>query len=56
MGFGVEAGTWKKDAGKFSYFIGTSMVWTGINNTTDKDKQFPKSDAAKFLSEGAISN
>jgi hypothetical protein len=27
MGFGVEAGNWKKDAGKFSYFIGTSMVW-----------------------------
>jgi hypothetical protein len=27
MGFGVEAGTWKKDAGKFSYFIGTSVVW-----------------------------
>jgi hypothetical protein len=29
MGFGVEAGTWNKDAGKFSYFIGTSMVWAG---------------------------
>ena len=29
MGFGVEAGTWNKDASKFSYFIGTSMVWTG---------------------------
>lgn len=27
IGFGVEAGNWKKDAGKFSYFIGTSMVW-----------------------------
>ena len=27
MGFGIEAGNWKKDAGKFSYFIGTSMVW-----------------------------
>jgi hypothetical protein len=28
MGFGLEAGNWKKDAGKFSYFIGTSMVWS----------------------------
>jgi hypothetical protein len=27
LGFGVEAGNWKKDTGKFSYFIGTSMVW-----------------------------
>ena len=27
MGFGVEAGTWNKDAGKFSYFMGTSVVW-----------------------------
>jgi hypothetical protein len=36
IGFGVEAGTWKKDAGKFSYFIGTSMVWA--NNTNTKIK------------------
>jgi hypothetical protein len=38
IGFGVEAGNWKKDAGKFSYFIGTSMVWaqnTGSNIKTD---------------------
>jgi len=27
IGFGVEAGTWNKDASKFSYFVGTSMVW-----------------------------
>jgi hypothetical protein len=27
IGFGAEAGTWNKDAGKFSYFVGTSMVW-----------------------------
>ncbi len=32
MGFGVEAGTWKKDAGKFSYFFGTSMVWAQSKN------------------------
>jgi hypothetical protein len=31
MGFGVEAGNWKKDAGKFSTFIGTSMVWANNN-------------------------
>ena len=36
MGFGVEAGNWKKDAGKFSYFIGTSLVWTSNNNTKIK--------------------
>jgi hypothetical protein len=36
MGFGVEAGNWKKDAGKFSSFIGTSLVWSGINNTKIK--------------------
>lgn len=42
MGFGVEAGTWNKEASKFSYFIGTSMVWTGINTdskTTATQKQ-----------------
>lgn len=36
MGFGVEAGSWKKDAGKFSYFIGTSLVWASNNNTKIK--------------------
>src|SRR5258708_38443322 len=36
MGFGVEAGSWKKDAGKFSYFIGTSLVWA--DNTHAKIK------------------
>jgi hypothetical protein len=36
MGFGVEAGTWKKDASKFSYFIGTSMVWADNSNTKVK--------------------
>jgi hypothetical protein len=36
MGFGVEAGSWKKDAGKFSYFIGTSMVWSQNNNLNSK--------------------
>ncbi len=36
MGFGVEAGTWNKDASKFSYFIGTSMVWNGYSNSAAK--------------------
>jgi hypothetical protein len=36
MGFGVEAGTWKKDAGKFSYFFGTSMVWAQNKNNDVK--------------------
>jgi hypothetical protein len=34
IGFGAEAGTWNKDSGKFSYFVGTSMVWVE-NNQTD---------------------
>jgi hypothetical protein len=34
MGFGVEAGTWKKDAGKFSYFIGTNLVWADSSNNS----------------------
>jgi hypothetical protein len=36
MGFGVEAGTWNKDAGKFSYFMGTSVVWAQNNYTKIK--------------------
>ncbi|HEY4935884.1 MAG TPA: hypothetical protein VII44_04855 [Puia sp.] len=36
MGFGVEAGTWNKDAGKFSYFIGTSMIRAGNTNSEVK--------------------
>ncbi len=36
MGFGVEAGTWNKDAGKFSYFMGTSVVWAENNYTNVK--------------------
>jgi hypothetical protein len=36
MGFGVEAGTWNKDAGRFSYFIGTSMAWAGTTQTDAK--------------------
>ena len=43
MGFGVEAGNWKKDAGRFSTFIGTSVMWADSKNsdtkTTTTDKQ-----------------
>jgi hypothetical protein len=28
MGFGIEAGKWTKDAGKFSYFLGTEILWS----------------------------
>ena len=36
IGFGVEAGTWNKDAGKFSYFIGTNLVWADSSNSKIK--------------------
>jgi hypothetical protein len=36
MGFGFEAGSWKKDAGKFSYFLGTSLVWSDSKNPDSK--------------------
>jgi hypothetical protein len=41
MGFGFEAGNWKKDAGKFSYFLGTSMVWANTNNAEVKSSSGP---------------
>lgn len=44
MGFGVEAGKWKKDEGKFSYFLGTTLAWT------ENDSRDPKtSDSFKEL-------
>jgi hypothetical protein len=36
IGFGIEGGNWKKDAGKFSYFFGTSIVWNNRLNTAAK--------------------
>jgi len=36
MGVGVEAGKWKKDAGKFSYFLGTSLVWADPGSRNQK--------------------
>jgi hypothetical protein len=52
MGFGVEAGTWNKDAGKFSYFIGTSMVWTGNNNSQSKTNISPNQTLLSFYVKG----
>lgn len=52
MGFGVEAGTWNKDAGKFSYFIGTSMVWAGNNNTDIKTSSSQKQALLSFYLKG----
>ncbi len=52
MGFGVEAGTWNKDAGKFSYFIGTSMVWAGYNNSDIKTSSSQKQALLSFYLKG----
>jgi hypothetical protein len=41
MGFGLEAGKWKKDAGKFSYFLGTEVLWT--NNEQNEGKTTTRS-------------
>ncbi len=37
LGFGIEAGNWQKDAGKFSYFLGTNMVWSQNTNSNIKN-------------------
>jgi hypothetical protein len=42
MGFGVEAGNWKKDTGKFSYFIGTNLVWGQYQNGNVKGQSSPQ--------------
>jgi hypothetical protein len=52
MGFGVEAGTWNKDAGKFSYFVGTSMIWVGNNNTEIKTSASQKQALLSFYLKG----
>lgn len=36
IGFGIEGGNWKKDAGKFSYFFGTSIIWNDKLNAVTK--------------------
>jgi hypothetical protein len=52
MGFGVEAGTWNKDAGKFSYFVGTSMVWVENNKAEVKTSASPKQALLSFYLRG----
>jgi hypothetical protein len=52
MGFGVEAGSWKKDAGKFSYFLGTSMVWAGNTNPENKTEASQKQVLLSFYVKG----
>jgi hypothetical protein len=52
IGFGVEAGTWNKDAGKFSYFIGTSLLWAGNNNSDVKTYTFQKQSLLSFYLKG----
>ena len=51
MGFGVEAGTWNKDAGRFSYFIGTSMAWAGTTQS-DLKGSTPKQSLLSFYVKG----
>jgi hypothetical protein len=46
MGFGIEAGTWNKEASKFSYFIGTNMVWS---NSTDIKAKTTSSESQVLL-------
>jgi hypothetical protein len=43
MGLGIEAGNWKKDAGKFSYFLGMEILW-------------PEEKETKLKTSGNISN
>jgi len=52
LGFGIEAGNWKKDVAKFSYFIGTSMVWNGNTNTNVKTKNSPNQMLLSFYVKG----
>jgi hypothetical protein len=52
MGFGAEAGTWNKDAGKFSYFVGTSLVWVENKQTDAKTINSPKQALLSFYLKG----
>ena len=53
MGFGIEAGSWNKDPGKFSYFIGTSMVWTETGyNPESKNETSAKQTLLSFYVKG----
>ncbi|HEV7423664.1 MAG TPA: hypothetical protein VGO21_00580 [Candidatus Paceibacterota bacterium] len=52
MGFGAEAGTWNKDAGKFSYFVGTSLVWVENKQTDAKTISSQKQALLSFYLKG----
>ncbi|HET7000386.1 MAG TPA: hypothetical protein VFI33_03725 [Puia sp.] len=52
IGFGAEAGTWNKDAGKFSYFVGTSMVWVENKPTDAKTISSQKQALLSFYLKG----
>ena len=52
VGFGAEAGTWNKDAGKFSYFVGTSMVWVENNQADAKTNSSQKQALLSFYLKG----
>lgn len=52
MGFGAEAGTWNKDAGKFSYFVGTSLVWINNNQANVKTTGSQKQTLLSFYLKG----
>jgi len=52
VGFGAEAGTWNKDASKFSYFVGTSMVWVENKQTDIKTISTQKQALLSFYLKG----
>ena len=52
IGFGAEAGTWNKDAGKFSYFVGTSMVWVDNKEADAKTVSSQKQTLLSFYLKG----
>jgi hypothetical protein len=52
VGFGAEAGTWNKEASKFSYFVGTSMVWVNNKQTDVKTISNQKQTQLSFYLKG----
>jgi hypothetical protein len=52
MGFGVEAGKWKKDAGKFSYFLGTEVLWGSSQENNGKTTTRSKTVVISFYVKG----
>ncbi|MDP4249483.1 MAG: hypothetical protein Q8918_05150 [Bacteroidota bacterium] len=52
MGVGIEAGKWKKDAGKFSYFLGTEILWSNTEERTGKSTAYSKGMVISFYIKG----